>query len=141
MPTPFTPKPTMPVTTKARRRSRPLCAKRPNPKRPARSRPTELFRLQYQGQSVAGVADDHYFRIAAGRQLFRGFNAFPLKQLRADSLRHNFLKVRNTLRFDALALGFLLLFLQDEIHAQGVLFGLLFGFDGAFSIGGSCTSR
>ena len=42
------------------------------------------------------------------------------------------LEVGDALSLDAFALGFLLFFLKCEVHAQGVLFGLLLGLDGAF---------
>src|SRR5262249_15789291 len=40
----------------------------------------------------------------------------PLEQLRADALRDDPLEVRDALRLDPLALGFLLLLREDELH-------------------------
>jgi hypothetical protein len=53
----------------------------------------------------------------------------------------DFLKIGDALRFDALVLGFLRFFLKDEAHAQGVLFGLLLGFDRALQHGGQLNAR
>src|SRR5258708_30552176 len=95
-----------------------------------------LLWLKDKWQAVLGIADYHYFGVVAQRQFFGGFDALPFEELRADSLRDDFLKVGDALRFDALAFGFLLFLLQNETHAQGFLFGLLFGFDGALQHAG-----
>src|SRR6266404_6105732 len=91
-----------------------------------------LSRFQHQRKSVLRIPNDHNLGVRARGQLLRGFFPFPFEQLRADARRHNPLKVRDALRFDALAFRLLLFLLQDEAHPQGILLGLLLGFDRAF---------
>ena len=55
--------------------------------------------------------------------------------MRADSGSHDSLEVGNALRLDALALCFLFFLLQDEVHAQGILLGLLFRLNRTFQHG------
>src|SRR6266478_1993270 len=87
--------------------------------------PLRLPRFQHQRESVLGIPNDHNLGVRARGQLLRGFNPFPFEQLRADARRHNPLKVRDALRFDALAFRLLLFLLQDKTHSQGILLGLL----------------
>jgi hypothetical protein len=73
---------------------------------------------QHQRQSVLGVADDDDLGVGALGQGLRGLNAFPLQELRADSLGHDLLEVMDALGFNPLAVRFLALFLQAEAHGQ-----------------------
>src|SRR6266436_1766926 len=82
--------------------------------------------------TILRIADNHDLGVRARRKLFRRLNALPFKKLRADACCHDFLKVRNALRFDALALGLLLFLLQDEAHSKRLLLRLLLRFDRTF---------
>src|SRR2546427_12366234 len=88
-----------------------------------------LLRFQHQWQAILRIADNHDLGIRARRQFLGGLDAFPFEQLGTDARRHDLLEVGNALRFDALALGFLLFLLKDKAHAQRVLLGLLLGLD------------
>jgi hypothetical protein len=48
-----------------------------------------------QWQSILGIANYDYFCVGTLGKSFRGFNAFPLQQLRADSLGNDLLEVVN----------------------------------------------
>ena len=63
-------------------------------------------------------------------QLHRRLDALPLEQLVADALADDVLEVLDAGGFDALALGFLLLALQHELHPLRFLLRLLLGLDG-----------
>src|SRR5450759_5519693 len=70
--------------------------------------PAVLLALsQDQRKPVLAAADHHNFGIRTLGQVFRGLDAFPFQQLRADALSHDLLEVADARGFDPLALGFL----------------------------------
>src|SRR5262249_42956286 len=81
------------------------------------AQPRDLFlAAEDDRQPVLAAADDDDLRVAARGQLLRGLDPLPLEELGADALCDDPLEVGDPLRLDALALGFLLLFLQHELH-------------------------
>ena len=56
--------------------------------------------------------------------------------MRADPGSHDLLEVGDALGLDALAFRLLFFFLQDEVHAQSILLGLLLRFDRTLQHGG-----
>src|SRR5579863_8896301 len=87
---------------------------------------------QDQRQPVLAVADNDDLSVGALGQGFGGLDPLPFEQRRRDTLRHNLLEVADARGLDALALSFLRLFLQSEVHREGFLLGLLLGLDGRF---------
>src|ERR1035437_4074290 len=94
-----------------------------------------------QRQAVLAAADHHNFGIRTLSQIFRGFNAFPFQQLRADALGDNLLEIADARSFDPLTLGFLLFFLQAKLMASDSCSACCFDSMEALSVAGSWISR
>ena len=62
-------------------------------------------------------------------ELLSCFNPLPYEQWLTDSLCHDPLKIRDSLRFNPLSLGFLPFLLQYELHPPRLLFGSEFFLD------------
>src|SRR5207237_1045329 len=71
---------------------------------------------QHQGQAVLGIANNHDLSVLAVGEFLSRLNAFPGQQLLADARSHRLLEVADALGLNALAVGFLLFFLQAEGH-------------------------
>src|SRR5262249_32282664 len=77
-----------------------------------------LFGLAAQDdrEPALRISDHHHLGVGRQRELLGGLDALPLEEILADARGHDPLEVGDALGLDPLALGFLLLLLEDELH-------------------------
>jgi len=86
-------------------------------------------RIKLTDTTALARADDHDLGVLRLRDLERRLDPLPSQELFADGRRHDPLEIGHALRLDPLAVGFLALFCQDELHPLTLLVRPLFLLD------------